>query len=79
MLRIFSVIIVLFMISSLLHAENHRFETTKEGIIDALIRPDSKPRMRTRSLTRSFTLRTRSIKVIVKDRGKTDHQDKQIP
>ena len=53
------------------HAGEHGFETTSEGILDALTRPAPEPRGITRSLTRSLDPGTRAIKVVKKDQGKT--------
>jgi len=53
------------------HAGEYGFETTSEGIVDALTRPAAESRGPTRSLTRSLGLGTRAIKVVKKDQGKT--------
>lgn len=53
------------------HAGEYGFETTSEGIADALTRPAPEQQIRTRSLTRSFTPGTRAIKVVMKDQGQT--------
>jgi len=53
------------------HAGEYGFETTSEGILDALTRPAPESRRPTRSLTRSLGAGTRAIKVVKKDQGKT--------
>ena len=53
------------------YAGDYGFETTSEGIADALTRPAPEQQIRTRSLTRSFTSSTRAIKVVRKEQGKT--------
>jgi len=53
------------------HGGEHGFETTSEGILDALTRPAPEPGGPTRSLTRSVGAGTRAIKVVKKDQGKT--------
>ena len=67
-------LVVLLSIMSLsvqAYAEDYGFEDTSKGIVDALTRSAPKQPVRTRSLTRSFTPRTRAIKVVRKDQGKT--------
>ena len=59
------------LMSSLVYAGDYGFETTSEGIVDALTRPAPEQRVRTRSLTRSFTPETRGLKVVSMDQGKT--------
>ncbi len=53
------------------HAGEYQFETTSEGIVDALTRPAPDQTVRTRSLTRSFSSGTRAIKVVRKEKGQT--------
>ena len=53
------------------YAGDYGFETTSEGISDALSRPVPEQPARTRSLTRSFSAGTRAIKVVKKEEGKT--------
>jgi len=53
------------------HAGEYGFETTSQGIVDALTRPAPETRVPTRSLTRSRAPGTRAIKVVKKDQGKT--------
>jgi len=53
------------------HAGEYGFETTSEGIVDALTRPAPASMGTTRSLTRSLSPGTRAIKVVKKDQGKT--------
>ena len=70
----FKFLVVLFLVvlmSTQAYAGDYGFETTSDGIADALTRPTQEQPMRTRSLTRSFTSRTRAIKVVRKDQGKT--------
>ena len=71
MLKFLVILFLAVLISTQAYAENYRFETTSEGIADALTRPAPEGPVRTRSLTRSFTPdRTRAIKVVSKDQGK---------
>ena len=53
------------------YAGDYGFEDTSEGIANALTYPAPEQPVRTRSLTRSFTPRTRAIKVVRKDQGKS--------
>ena len=71
MLKFLVVLLLPILISSQGYAGNYGFETTSEGIVDALTRPAPEQQVRTRSLTRSFTPRARAIKVVSKDQGKT--------
>jgi len=71
MLKFLVVLFLAVLISAQAYAEDYGFETTSEGIADALTRPAPEQQVRTRSLTRSFTPRTRAIQVVRKDRGKT--------
>ena len=71
MLKFLVMLFLTVLISDQAYAEDYGFETTSEGIADALTRPAPEQRVRTRSLTRSFTQRTRAIKVVRKDQGKT--------
>ena len=71
MLKFLIALMLTLLMSGQTHAGDYGFETTSEGIVDALTRPAPEEPVRTRSLTRSFTPGTRSIKVIVKDQGKT--------
>jgi len=65
------VLMLTVLISAQAYAGDYGFETTSEGITEALTRPAPEQRVRTRSLTRSFTPGTRAIKVVRKDMGKT--------
>jgi len=71
MLKFLVVLLLSVLISAQAYAGDYGFETTSEGIVDALTRPAPEQRVRTRSLTRSFTPGTRAIKVVRKDQGKT--------
>ena len=71
MVKFFVVLFLAVLISTQAYAGDYGFETTSDGIADALTRPTQEQPMRTRSLTRSFTSRTRAIKVVRKDQGKT--------
>jgi len=53
------------------YAGDYGFETTSKGIVEALTRPVPEEPMRTRSLTRSFTVGTRALKVVRENQGKT--------
>ena len=70
MLKFLVMLFLAVLIFAQAYAENYRFETTSEGIADALTRPAPEQQAQTRSLTRSFTPSTRAIKVVSKDRGK---------
>jgi outer membrane protein OmpA-like peptidoglycan-associated protein len=70
----FRYIVILFLaliIPALAYAGEHGFETTSEGIVNALSRPASQQPVQTRGLTRAFNPRTRGIKVVMKEKGKT--------
>ena len=71
MLKFLVVLFLAVLMSSQIYAGDYGFETTSEGIVDALTRPAPEQPVRTRSLTRSFTPGTRAIKVVRKDQGKT--------
>jgi OmpA-OmpF porin, OOP family len=58
-------------LAALADAGEYGFETTSEGIVDALTRPATQESTRTRSITRSLSPGTRAIKVVKKDQGKT--------
>ena len=58
------------LISAQAYAEDYGFETTSEGIVDALTRPAPKETSRTRSWGR-ITPSSRALKVVRKDQGKT--------
>ena len=71
MLKFLVVLFLAVLISAQAYAGDYGFETTSEGIADALTSPAPEQRVRTRSLTRPFTPKTRAIKVVSKDQGKT--------
>ena len=71
MLKFLVMLFLAALISIQAYAGDYGFETTSEGIADALTRPAPEQQVRTRSLTRSFTPSTRAIKVVSKDQGKT--------
>jgi len=65
------ILLVALWVAAPSHAGEYGFETTSQGIVDALTRPAPEPRGTTRSLTRSRAPGTRTIKVVKKDQGKT--------
>ena len=69
--RFLVVLLSIMSLSIQTHAGDYGFEDTSKGIVDALTRPAPEEPVRTRSLIRSFTPRTRAIKVVRKDQGKT--------
>jgi len=71
MLKFLVVLFLAVLMSTQAYAGDYGFETTSEGIADALTRPAPEQPVRTRSLTRSFTSATRRIEVVWKDQGKT--------
>jgi outer membrane protein OmpA-like peptidoglycan-associated protein len=58
-------------VAAQVNAGEYGFETTSEGILDALTRPAPELRGPTRSLTSSVGAGTRAIVVVKKDHGKT--------
>jgi len=65
------ILLVALWVAAPSHAGEYGFETTSQGIVDALTRTAPEPRGPTRSLTRSRAPGTRAIKVVKKDQGKT--------
>lgn len=78
MLKFLVMLFLAVLMSAQAYAGDYGFETTSEGIADALTRPATERRVRTRSLTRSFTPRTRAIKVVSKDQGKTVEETEMV-
>ncbi len=68
------ILLLAFWVAAPSHAGEYGFETTSEGILDALIRPAPESRGLTRSLTRSRAIGTRDIKVVKKDQWKTGEE-----
>lgn len=50
-------------------AEDLNFETTKEGIIDALTNPEAKPRAKTRTINGFEITKTRGIRIVTEKNG----------
>jgi len=63
------ILISLFLVTQQVYAENLNFETTEEGIINALIKAKHDEQIKTRSLKRSVHTKTRSIRVVAKEHG----------
>ena len=70
MSRLLVALLSIMSLSVQAYAGDYGFEDTSEGIANALTCPAQEQPVRTRSLTRSFTPRTRAIKVVKKDQGK---------
>jgi len=78
MLKFLVVLLLAVLISDQVYAGDYGFETTSEGIVDALTRPAPEQPVQTRSLTRSFTHGTRAIKVVRKDQEKTVEETEMV-
>jgi OOP family OmpA-OmpF porin len=50
-------------------AENFNFETTKEGIIDALVLPKTEQKAKTRTINETQTTKSRGIKIVTEKNG----------
>jgi len=71
MLKFLVVLFLAVLMSTQAYAGDYGFETTSEGMVNALTRPAPEQPERTRNLTRSFTSTTRRLEVVWKDQGKT--------
>ena len=61
--------IVLLLLSSYSRAEDIDFATSKEEIIDFLIKHEAKQKTKTRSITGTETLKTRGIRIVTEKKG----------
>ena len=62
-------LIILPFTFSISRAEDLNFETTKEGIIDALTNPETKPRAKTRTINGFEITKTRGIRIVTEKNG----------
>lgn len=77
---ILPILVVGIVISGMALAEEPRFETTTEGIIDALSKPQQPKFSKTRSFSVPSRIKTRQVKVSTQERGiivvkKVDYSD----
>lgn len=53
------------------YPKDFNFESTAEGITDALVKPKAEKKVKLRGIRRANIIKTRSIKVVEKEQGKT--------